>query len=94
MFPILMFRMIDMDIRNAFAKFESQILRYKQNIEFEILCKLNCKFVTQVLLLVTYLFYWYTVQSNVLSFVKSINHEHVESLNQFVKEKVMSYFLL
>lgn len=91
MFPILMFRMIDMDIRNAFAKFESQILRYKQNIEFEILCKVNR---TQVLLLVTHLFYWYTVQSNVLSFVKSINHEHVESVNQFVKEKVISYFLL
>lgn len=63
MFPILMFRMIDMDIRNAFAKFESQILRYKQNIEFEILCKDNR---TQVLPLVTHLFYWYTVQSNVL----------------------------
>lgn len=31
MFPILMFRMIDMDIRNAFAKFESKILRYKQD---------------------------------------------------------------
>ena len=29
-----------------------------------------------------------------LSFVKSINHEHVESVNQFVKEKVISYFLL
>lgn len=33
-----MFRMVNMGIFDALSKFESQILSYKQDVEFEILC--------------------------------------------------------
>lgn len=41
LFPFLMFKMVNIGNFNALSKLESQILRHKQDTEFEILCFVN-----------------------------------------------------
>ena len=53
---------------NALSIFESQILSYKQDTEFENLCFVNK---ARALLWFTYVFYWYKSQSNVAFFCLS-----------------------
>lgn len=51
---------------NALSKFESQILSYKQDADFQNPCFVNK---ARALLWFTYVFYWYMSQSNV-----ALNH--------------------
>lgn len=63
-FPILMFRMVNMVTFNAFSKFESQILSYKQDTEFGVLCFVKKKKSLRLIIV----FYWYRIQPNVAFF--------------------------
>ena len=67
--------MDNMGIFNALSKFESQILSYKQDTEFGILCFVNKAW---ALLLFKYVFYWYKFQSNVASSIDNIFYKHIE----------------
>lgn len=69
--------MVIMRIFNVLS-FESQILRYKQDTEFENLCFLNK---TGALLWFTYVFYWFKSKSNVDFFLFIVLSTH--TLNQF-----------
>lgn len=70
-----MFRMVYMGIFNISSEFEIHILSYKQDIEFDILCKQNPS-----LVLCTYVLYWYKFQSNVAFSVENIIYEYIEAV--------------
>lgn len=62
---------------NVLSKFENQILNYKQHTEFQILCFVNK---TRVLLLFTFVLYWYKFKSDVASSVDDIICGPIESV--------------
>lgn len=84
-----------MGICNDSSKFESQSLSYKQYIYFLILC-----YVTKlVLLLFTYVRYWYKFESKVaflfnISFMKALNQFILFGKSRFVKEMIISNSVL
>lgn len=61
----------------AASKFESQILRYRQDTEFENFGLVNKDL---VLLVFTHVLYWYTFQRNVLLLLITYMYEHIESI--------------
>lgn len=71
-----MFRMVSMGIFNTLLKFENQLLSYKQDTEFKILCFVN---IAQALLL----FMCHIALSfnqMLFSSVDDIIYEHIESV--------------
>lgn len=67
-----------MGIFNSSSKFESQILNYKQDTEFEIICFGNKAQLSLVIVYIQCMFYWYKFPSN--SSVNNIIHVHIESV--------------
>lgn len=59
-----MFRIVNMGNFNALSKFESQILSYKQDTEFGVLCFVKKKKSLRLIIV----FYWYIIQPNVAFF--------------------------
>lgn len=64
-------------IFNALLTFENQMLCYEQDNELEILCFENK---ARVLLMFTYVLYWFNSIKCCFLFQKNIFHEHIESM--------------
>ena len=75
-----MFRMVDRGTFNALTKFESQILSYKQDTEFKILCFVNK---ARVQLLYTNVLCWYMFQYNAAFCFNNATHKHTEAVYLF-----------
>lgn len=81
-FPLLMSRMVNIGIVPVSSKFESLILSYKRVTEVRNLCSVNK---ARVLLMLTYLLYWYEIQSNVAVCCYQIFYEPSEPFYLFSK---------
>lgn len=91
-FSTFLSRIVNIDVFNSLTKFESQISSYKRVAEVRILCFVNK---ARVLLIFTYLLYWYKVQSNVAVFCNNFFYEPSESVclvytSYFDKEMAIS----
>lgn len=77
-----MSRMVNMGIVPVSSKFESLILSYKRVTEVRNLCSVNK---ARVMLMITYLLYWYEFQSNVAACCNQIIYEPSEPVYLFSK---------